>query len=55
MYPTKALPNNIVIPKLVIEWTKEESKGFEWKIKGLYVIIKVVTPNKYRRIQCCTM
>lgn len=54
MYPIKALPNKTVFTKSMIEWTNMESKEFEWNNKGLYAIIKAITPNEYRRIQSNT-
>lgn len=43
MFPNKALANNIVIPKPMIEWIKEESEVSKWNSKGIYAIIRVVT------------
>lgn len=44
----------MVIPKPIIEWTKEESKESKWNKKGLYAIIIAITPNENRIIQSCT-
>lgn len=38
----------------MIEWTNMESKEFEWNNKGIYAIIKAITPNEYRIIQSNT-
>lgn len=36
------------------EWTQEENMKSEWNSKGLYVIIRAITPNQYKIIQNCT-
>lgn len=50
MYPTKMLLDNTIIPKPIIEWTKEESKESKLNNKGLYAIIGAVTLNGYKII-----
>lgn len=42
-----------MVPKLKIEWTKEESKEFDWNSKGLYTITRVINVDKYHQIQAC--
>lgn len=39
----------------MMEWTKDESKEFEWNNKGLYTIIKIVTIDEYKRMQSYTI
>lgn len=51
MYSTKTLPINVVIPKPMIEWRKEESKESEWNIKWIYAIIKAVIPDQKKKLE----
>lgn len=49
--PTKMFVNGTIIPKLMIKWTKEESKEFDWNGKRKYAINRVVKTYEYRSIQ----
>lgn len=35
MYPIKTLADNTIIPKPMVEWTKEENKESKWNSKVL--------------------
>lgn len=41
----------IIIPKLMIEWTKEKIKESQWNSKALYTIMRAITHDEYSWIQ----